>query len=229
MPINKTLLALALGLALAACTNGEKAQAAVQNAAPATAQPAVSDASPVTAAAGTPATDDAAAMAASAANPAATIATDAAAPDSNSAAMATNASGATADKAVDAAIQSQDTNVAGFTADLIEAKRSDGVLSIKVRLKNTDTKPARVKIYESRNIDAFYVQAESKKYFVLRDTENEPLTVAWDGTGALEPQVAPGASFTWWAKFPAPSENVKKFSFYWPLGAPFDDVPITDK
>src|SRR5712691_9149721 len=70
-----------------------------------------------------------------------------------------------------AAIQSQDINQPGFTADLIEAKRSDGVLSVKVRLKNTGTKAAGVQIQGSDYFDQFYVQAEGKKYFVLRDTE----------------------------------------------------------
>jgi hypothetical protein len=74
-----------------------------------------------------------------------------------------------------AAIQSQDINQPGFAADLIEAKRSDGVLSVKVRLKNTDTKAANVKIYERTKIEAFYVHAEGKKYFVLRNTEKVAL------------------------------------------------------
>jgi hypothetical protein len=128
------------------------------------------------------------------------------------------------------AIQSQDINEAGFAADLIEAKRSDGVLSVKVRLKNTGTKAAGVNIYEHNKIDAFYVQAEGKKYLVLRDTEKVPLATPSDTyDGRLTATVAPGATFTWWAKYPAPPANVKKFSFYWPLGAPFDDVPITNK
>lgn len=129
-----------------------------------------------------------------------------------------------------ATIQSQDINQPGFAADLIEAKRSDGVLSIKVRLKNTTAKAAGVKIYDHSKIEGFYVQAEGKKYFVLRDTEKVPLAAPTDSyDGRLTPSVAPGASFTWWAKYPAPPANVKKFGFYWPLGAPFDDVPITDK
>jgi hypothetical protein len=126
-------------------------------------------------------------------------------------------------------IQSQDTNTAGFVAEITEARRSEGVLSLKIRLKNTGAKAERIPIYKDRNSDAFYVQAESKKYFMLTDTEKVPLTAAWDGFGSLSPQVAPGAGYTWWAKYPAPPASVKKFSFYWPLGAPFDDVPITDK
>lgn len=127
------------------------------------------------------------------------------------------------------AIQTQDLNTPGFVAELTEAKRSDGVLSLKVRLKNTGTKAERISIYTGRNSDAFYVQAASKKYFMLADSEKVPLTPAWDGFGSLHVQVAPGAAYAWWAKYPAPPAGVKKFSFYWPLGAPFDDVPITDK
>lgn len=123
-----------------------------------------------------------------------------------------------------AAIQSQDTNVAGISADIIEAKRSDGVLSVKLRVKNTGAKDANVQFTYSHKIDEFYVQAEGKKYFVLRDTEKVPLANSTTYTG-----VAPGATYTWWAKYPAPAANIKKFNFYWPLGAPFDDVPITDK
>jgi hypothetical protein len=122
------------------------------------------------------------------------------------------------------AIQSQDLNVPGFTADIIEAKRSDGVLSVKLRLKNTGAKDANVHFTYNHKIDEFYVQAEGKKYFVLRDTEKVPLANSTSYTG-----VAPGGTYTWWAKYPAPAANVKKFNFYWPLGAPFDDVPITDK
>jgi hypothetical protein len=127
------------------------------------------------------------------------------------------------------ALQSQDLNTAGFVAELTEARRSEGVLSLKIRIKNNGAKPERLNIYKDRNSADFYVQAESKKYFMLTDTEKVPLTAAWDGMGYLHPQVAPGASYTWWAKYPAPPASVKKFSFYWPLGAPFDDVPITDK
>jgi hypothetical protein len=123
-----------------------------------------------------------------------------------------------------AAIQSQETNAPGVSADLIEAKRSDGVLSIRVRLKNAGPKETSLHFNLNRFADKFYVQAENKKYFVLRDTEKVPL-----GDPVDYAHVKPGASYTFWAKYPAPPANVKKFSFNWPLGAPFDDVPITDK
>jgi len=123
-----------------------------------------------------------------------------------------------------AAIQSQDLNAPEVSADLIEAKRSDGVLSIRVRLKNTGRKEQALHFNLARYADKFYVQAENKKYFVLRDTEKVPL-----GDPVDYARVKPGTSYTFWAKYPAPPANIKKFGFYWPLGAPFDDVPIADK
>ena len=123
-----------------------------------------------------------------------------------------------------AAIQSQELNAPGVSADLIEATRSDGVLSVKVRLKNAGPKEATLHFSLHKFADKFYVQAESKKYFVLRDTEKVPL-----GDSVDYARVKPGTSYTFWAKYPAPPANIKKFSFYWPHGAPFDDVPITDK
>jgi len=126
-----------------------------------------------------------------------------------------------------AAIQSQEINHAGIAADLVEAKRSDGVLSVKVRLKNTGTKAERVHITFGHKPDEFYVQAEGKKYFVLRDTEKVPIGVL-EKAGYIA-SLGPGASYTWWAKYPAPPATAKKFNFNWPLGPPFDDVPIADQ
>jgi hypothetical protein len=227
MSINKILSALALGLALAACSGGEKTPGAAQDANANTAAPA-SAAPPATAApaaaapsaASTPAT----AAAANPVNTAAPAATDATAQASSSAAMASSASSDAVHKAADDVIQSQDTNMAGFTADLIEAKRSDNVLSIKIRVKNTGAKADNAHFTYGHKIDDFYVQAEDKKYFVLRDAEKVPVADGVDYTS-----VEPGASYTWWAKYPAPPATIRKFNYYWPLGPPWDDVPITDK
>ena len=42
------------------------------------------------------------------------------------------------------AIQTQETNEAGVVADLTECRRSEGVLSIKVKLRNTGAENVRV-------------------------------------------------------------------------------------
>ena len=76
-----------------------------------------------------------------------------------------------------APLQTQDTNTAGVVAELTECKRSEGVLTVKVRLRNTtgsDESLWLIKPGES-NHDAYYVVAAGKKYLVLRDSDKEPL------------------------------------------------------
>ena len=68
-------------------------------------------------------------------------------------------------------LQSQDTNFPGIVADLTECKRKDGVLSVKVRLRNTSRQAVDVTLVKNRNYDEFYVTAAGKKYFILRDIE----------------------------------------------------------
>jgi hypothetical protein len=125
-------------------------------------------------------------------------------------------------------IQSQDTNTEGIVAELIECKREEGVLTIKLRLRNTTDKPADVTLIKDRNYDAYYVTAESKKYFVLRDSEKNPLAPQGDGFGYLRAKLGKGGTYVWWAKYPAPPAGVKKVSYYTPLAPPFDNVPIKD-
>lgn len=126
-------------------------------------------------------------------------------------------------------IQSQDTNVTGVVAELTECTRKDGVLTVKVRLRNTSTAKAVFEVIEARNYAKFYVTAENKKYFILTDSEKVPLTTQADSLGGLRVSIAPGGSYQWWAKYPAPPPSVKALTFYTPWTPPFDDVPITDK
>ena len=125
-------------------------------------------------------------------------------------------------------IQSQDTNTAGIIAELIECKREDGVMTIKLRLRNTTDKVENITLIHGRNYDAYYVTAENKKYLVLRDSEKKTLAPQGDGFGNLKVYLAKGGTYVWWAKYPAPPASVKKVSYYTPLTPPFDNVPIKD-
>ena len=125
-------------------------------------------------------------------------------------------------------IQSQDTNTAGIIAELTECKREDGVLTIRLRLRNTTDKEVRISLINGRNYDAYYVTAENKKYFVLRDSEKNTLASQHDRVGDLDVSLAKGGTYVWWAKYPAPPADVKKISYYTPLTPPFDNVPIKD-
>ena len=129
-------------------------------------------------------------------------------------------------------IQSQDMNTAGVVGEVIQCKRSEGVLSIKVRLRNNSTKEARVYLVSGSSYEKIYVTATGKKYFILKDSEGEYLTPAADyacGVPGVCARLGPGDSYTWWAKFPAPATDVRKLNLMTPAGPPFEDIPITDK
>jgi hypothetical protein len=121
-------------------------------------------------------------------------------------------------------IQSQDTNIDGVVAEITQAQRKEGVLTVRLRVRNTSDAQKTVAFpWGLDDYDKFYVTAGKKKYLILRDSAKVPL--ASPPTGSKE--LAKGASFVWWAKFPAPADG-SKFSFYTSIAPPFEDVPITD-
>jgi hypothetical protein len=126
------------------------------------------------------------------------------------------------------ALASSDTNVSGVVAEVTECKRKDGMLSIKVRFRNTSAEQADFNIIEGRNHDMLYVTAADKKYFVLRDTEKTPLAAENDSFGNLRVKLAPGGTWTWWAKYPAPPSEIQAVSYYMPIGPPIEDIPVSD-
>jgi hypothetical protein len=126
-------------------------------------------------------------------------------------------------------IQSQDTNVGGLVAEITQCKRKDGVLTLKVRVRNTSSE--KVNIYFTDGpaaYDQYYVTAGDKKYFVLRDTEDKPLATNENGQGYTNVDIEKDGSYTWWAKYPAPPAEVTSVTFYTSFAPPFEDVPITD-
>jgi hypothetical protein len=128
-------------------------------------------------------------------------------------------------------IQTQDSNAPGVVGELTQCKRSEGVLSVKVRFHNTSGKAVEFDIFRGGNDserEKAYVTAASKKYFILKDSGGEYLTSQGEG-GGLKVKLDPGQSYTWWAKFPAPASEVKKLTLMTPVTPPFEDVPITDK
>ena len=72
------------------------------------------------------------------------------------------------------------------------------------------------------------VTAKKKKYLMLRDADKRPLAPAGNAVGDVGLYLKKGAAWTWWAKFPAPPEDVKKIEYTWPIGTPIDNIPCTD-
>jgi len=125
-------------------------------------------------------------------------------------------------------LKSEDTNVHGVVAEVTECRREEGVLTVKLRLRNTGDDDLDVAVIDSRNYDLYYVVAGNKKYFILRDTEKTPLASPSNVHGNIGAKMKPGGSFTFWARYPAPPAEVKKISFYTPLTPPLDNIPIGD-
>jgi hypothetical protein len=124
-------------------------------------------------------------------------------------------------------LQTQESNTAGIILEVIECKRADGVLSLRMRLHNTTTATMQVRLISGRNFDHYYVVAGTKKYFVLRDSEDVPLAPAADGFGNLSVDVPRNGSWTWWAKYPAPPDTEKTVTYYTPLAPPVEAIPIS--
>ena len=122
---------------------------------------------------------------------------------------------------------SQETNVEGVTAEIVEAVRKEGVLTLKVRYRNSGANAAKVKFKSLRDADAYYVTVGSTKYLILKDSKGVPVGVATEH-GSFQADIKPNASYLFWAKYPAPPAEAKKVNFYNPHTPPFEDIPITE-
>ncbi len=120
------------------------------------------------------------------------------------------------------AIQTQEFNN-GLVGEITEAKRKEGVLTIRLRLRNPGDKDQGVTFGARADHDKFYVTAANKKYLPLRDSDGTTVAAS-DYTQT----VRKGGTYIWWVKYPAPPADQKKFNFITPFGPPFEDVPISD-
>jgi hypothetical protein len=128
-------------------------------------------------------------------------------------------------------IQTQETNQEGTVGELTECRRSEGVLTIKVRFRNTSTKRSHLTFVQWNapgDNEKFYVTAGNKKYFMLKDSEGTYLS-SNSASNPADLNLEPGQTFLWWGKYPAPSADVKKINFMMPVTPPFEGLPITDK
>lgn len=122
-------------------------------------------------------------------------------------------------------LQAQEVDATpGMIAEIIEATRKEGVLTVKVRFRNTGTES----VYNSfetghGNYSRFYVTAGDQKYFVLKDSEGEPLAPRY-----LNVSLDQGETMTWWGKFPAPPLSETTIDLVMPDMPPFEDVPVRD-
>lgn len=122
-----------------------------------------------------------------------------------------------------------ETNIDGVTAEISEAVRKEGVLTVKMRLRNTGSSAAKITFTKDfREADSYYAVAGSTKFLVLKDSKGVPVMTQVDNYGGLRTEIKPGGSFLFWAKYPAPPAEARKFTFYSPVMPPVEDIAITD-
>jgi hypothetical protein len=124
----------------------------------------------------------------------------------------------------------QDVNgTSGLVAEIVQCKRGDGVLSIRMRLRNTGSEKSYLKMVQGGKYDEYYLVAGNKKYFILRDSEKTPLANPTNNFSKdVETTIQKGGSFIWFAKYPAPPNEVKKITYYTPITAPFEEIPVSE-
>lgn len=130
-------------------------------------------------------------------------------------------------------ISSADGDAPGSRVEIHEMKRSSGdTLTLRFSMVNGSTKDIAFSyafVEQGKDIPDFNSiggvhlidPVGKKKYFVVRDTENQPSC----SKGLKD--LKPGERVNLWSKFPAPPEDVQKISVVVPHFGPMDDVPIS--
>ncbi|HET9484404.1 MAG TPA: hypothetical protein VFO79_10645, partial [Xanthomonadales bacterium] len=126
-----------------------------------------------------------------------------------------------------APLASQETNLAGVTAEVTEFKRRGNTLTVKVRMSNAGSEDVTVDL----EYDKTYVldAAGGRKYEVLRDdAKNYIAAIGPSYSNRYWNTLKPGQPLLVWMKFPAPPPEVKTATFQLDDTPPFDDLPIQD-
>ena len=126
-----------------------------------------------------------------------------------------------------APLASQETNMAGVTAEVTEFRRRGNTLTAKIRLVNAG--PAKVSIDMPYDKAYLLDAAGGKKYEVLRDDDkNYIAAMGASYSDRYWGSVDPGQKLTIWMKFPAPPPEVKVVTLQLDDMAPFDELAIQD-
>lgn len=111
-------------------------------------------------------------------------------------------------------------------AQVVEATRSAGVLTLRVRFQRAQGAGSVETIYGSPGKDDIYVIGGANKLFPLTDAEGKPL-VTPDLFLRLNADMP--VAGTWFGKFPAPPPEVKTVSLVLPNVEPLDSIPLSDR
>jgi hypothetical protein len=126
-------------------------------------------------------------------------------------------------------LASTELDVPGVVAEVFESARKEGVLTVRVRFRNTGSEPASFILASAGNYNDNYITAGNTKYAVMRDSSNYVVATSMDPGGELSAKIPKGGTWNWWAKFAAPPAGVSTCALYLKVGPPVEDIPIIDK
>ena len=115
-------------------------------------------------------------------------------------------------------------------ANVVEASRSGGILTVRVRFVRTQGAEDNIfhTVYSKPGDleETAYLVAGDQKYFLLTDAEGDPLT-----TPALQLQIDRDKPLAgvWWGKFPAPPPEIREVSLTMPEVEEIGPIPISDR
>lgn len=114
-------------------------------------------------------------------------------------------------------------------AHVVEAFRAGDILTIKLRFKPLATDKLE-RIYDSISENAyensFYVLAGNKKYLLLTDSNDKPLT---NPSLVIKTKKDSPIAGSWHGRFPAPPKDVTEVSLTIPGVETLDAIKITDR
>lgn len=127
----------------------------------------------------------------------------------------------------------QNTNIPGIAAQITKCNRAKGTLTIYIEFVNNKEEEYEIKLVNGSNYNQYSVVASGKRYFILPDADKVPMATplnsyCYPNCQNLQVKIGGGGSYTFWAMYPAPPDDVKSIIFYTPFSRPFVDVPITD-
>ena len=85
-------------------------------------------------------------------------------------------------------LATRELDVEGVVAEVIESVRKGDMLTVRVRLRNTGTQPAKISLAGGGGVSyhtANYIVAGDTRYDIMRDTKGNVLATPRDGGGWL--------------------------------------------
>jgi len=116
-----------------------------------------------------------------------------------------------------------DSDLSKISLELTSVQKTGDTIMIRFKYISARDKPTRIDLETNQEVNQmYYVDSKNKKkYLIIKDTENQPLSSA-----LAYFEVGPGATKSAWAKFAAPPPDVSTISVYIPGAPPFENVPI---